>query len=107
MDWGAQPPSHFEVLFSNSSLPPFSSSQSDDDENVRSVVSGDVDISSPWDPITAYEIKTYVGNQTNVTLQESVWSGRYAHWGIRGNQVSKNETSGGTVAEWNLICEGA
>ncbi|CAO2647938.1 Nn.00g088600.m01.CDS01 [Neocucurbitaria sp. VM-36] len=105
MDWGAEPPTHYEVFFSNSSLPPFSSQSPPED--VRNVTSGDVDISSPWDPVTAYEIKTYVGNQTNVTLEAVVWSGRYAHLGIRGNQVSGDETSGGTVAEWNLIREGA
>ncbi|KAF1841992.1 carbohydrate-binding module family 32 protein [Cucurbitaria berberidis CBS 394.84] len=103
MDWGAQPPSHFDILFSNSSLPPFSSSSSD---NVRNVISGDVQISSPWDPVTAFEIKTYVGNQTNITLEEGVWSGRFAHLGIRGNLVGKDVTEGGTVAEWNLIREG-
>ncbi|KAH7380120.1 glycosyl hydrolase family 65 central catalytic domain-containing protein [Pyrenochaeta sp. MPI-SDFR-AT-0127] len=104
MDWGNQPPSHFEVSFSNSSLPPFSAAS--EKEEVRKVTAGKIDISAPWDPITAYEIKTYVGNQTNVTLEESVWSGRYAHLGIRGNQVSQDATEGGTVAEWNLIREG-
>lgn len=125
MDWGAQPPSYYEVLFSNSSLPPFSPSQlsssssstnsssSSDDGDVRNVTSGTVQISSPWDPVTAYEIKTYVGNQTNVTLPGVVWSGRYAHLGIRGNQVngsagdeSASAGAGGTVAEWNLVREG-
>lgn len=101
MDWGMQPPSHFEIYFTNSSLPPFEA-ESDDR---RTVVSTHVDISAPWDPVTAYEIKTYVGNQTNVTLEECVWSGRFAHLGIKGNQHGSDATAGGTVAEWNLIRE--
>ncbi|KAF2852223.1 carbohydrate-binding module family 32 protein [Plenodomus tracheiphilus IPT5] len=80
MDWGKQPPSHFEIYFSNSSLPPFGD--------------GDVRISAPWDPVTAYEIKTYVGNQTNVTLEEG------------GNLKGEGVVEGGTVAEWNLVAGG-
>ncbi|KAF1947888.1 hypothetical protein EJ02DRAFT_449361 [Clathrospora elynae] len=102
MDWGNQPPSHFEVYFTNTTLPPFSTPS----EDVRIVTSRSVDISAPWDPVTAYEIKTYIGNQTNVSLQESVWSGRYAHLGVKGNQFSDNATDGGTVAEWSLVQEG-
>jgi trehalose/maltose hydrolase-like predicted phosphorylase len=103
MDWGEQPPSHFEIYFTNSSLPPFSARPFKDD--VRSVTAGEVEISAPWDPVTAYEIRTYVGNQTNITLSEAVWSGRYAHLGVRGNQYGKVVVDGGTVAEWNLIRE--
>jgi trehalose/maltose hydrolase-like predicted phosphorylase len=102
MDWANQPPAYFEILFSNSSLPPFTQSVGD----VRNVTSGPVRVSAPWDPVSAYEIKTYLGNQTNVTLDEPVWSGRYAHLGIRGNQISKDEPQGATVAEWNIIMEG-
>ncbi|OAL49476.1 hypothetical protein IQ07DRAFT_600495 [Pyrenochaeta sp. DS3sAY3a] len=106
MDWGNQPPAHFEIFFSNTSLPPFSARASDQD--VRNVTAGAVDISAPWDAATAYEIKTYVGNQTNVTLAESVWSGRYAHLGVSGNQVGgEAAVEGGTVAEWSLVREGA
>ncbi|KAF2033676.1 hypothetical protein EK21DRAFT_58336 [Setomelanomma holmii] len=102
LDWSSQPPSHFSVSFSNSSLPPFTSSS----EDLRTIAEGYVSISSPWDPVSAYEIKTYVGNQTNVTLEEVVWSGRYAHLGIWGNQYAKGKEEGATVAEWNLIREG-
>lgn len=103
MDWGKQPPTHFEIYFTNTSLPPFHGKAEQYD--LRSVASGSVDISVPWDPVTAYEIKTYVGNQTNVTLTETVWSGRYAHLGIKGNQLREGVVSGATVAEWNLIRE--
>jgi hypothetical protein len=101
MDWGKRPPAHFDIYFTNSSLPPFSDLLESDD--LRSVTGGEVQISAPWDPVMAYEIKTYVGNQTNITLSEAVWSGRFAHLGIRGNQYSESAKEGGTVAEWNLI----
>jgi hypothetical protein len=107
MDWGNQPPSHFEIYFSNKTLPPFDDqSGAQIEEDVRNVTSGKVKISAPWDPVTAYEIKTYIGNQTNVTLEQSVWSGRYAHLGIRGNLFAEDATDGGTVAEWSLVREG-
>lgn len=106
MDWANQPPSHFSIHFSNSSLPPFSFDTQSELEDVRNVTAGKVTLSSPWDPVSAYEIKTYVGNQTNVTLEEAVWSGRYAHLAISGNQHGKNAVNGATVAEWNLIQEG-
>ncbi|KAH7077889.1 glycosyl hydrolase family 65 central catalytic domain-containing protein [Paraphoma chrysanthemicola] len=102
LDWSSQPPSHFSVSFSNTSFPPFSSTVKD----VRIVAAGEVSISAPWDPVSAYEIKTYVGNQTNVTLDEVVWSGRYAHLGIKGNLYAEGREQGATVAEWNLIREG-
>jgi hypothetical protein len=101
MNWGSQPPSHFEVFFSNTSLPPFSAQS----EDVRNVTSAEVQISAPWDTVTAYEIKTYIGNQTNITLERSVWSGKYAHLGVRGNLYSANATDGGTIAEWSLVRE--
>jgi len=105
MDWGAQPPSHFAIFFSNTSLPPFTTDSSASERDVRLVAAGEVAISAPWDPVTAYEIKTYIGNQTNVTLEHAVWSGRYAHLAIRGNQVRQGAEAGGTVAEWNLVRE--
>ena len=101
IDWGNRPPTHFGVFFTNSSLPPFSTQMEDD--GIVTVAAGEVQISAPWDPVTAYEIRTYVGNQTNITLSESVWSGRFAHLCVKGNQYSTNATAGGTVAEWNLI----
>ena len=103
MDWGEQPPSHFEIYFTNSSLTPFSAEAFTND--VRNVTGGKVESSAPWDPVGAFEIRTYVGNQTNITLSEAVWSGRFAHLGVKGNQYSRNAMSGGTVAEWNLIRE--
>jgi trehalose/maltose hydrolase-like predicted phosphorylase len=106
MDWANQPPAYFSIHFSNSSLPPFDFDKKAEVEDVRIVTAGNVRISSPWDPVTAYEIKTYVGNQTNVTLREAVWSGRYTHLGIKGNQYGKHAKGGATVAEWNILRDG-
>ncbi|KAH8732511.1 acid trehalase [Phaeosphaeriaceae sp. PMI808] len=103
MDWGTQPPEWFHIFFSNTTLPSYNTSNIIA-SNVRNVTFGKVEISAPWDPVKAYEIKTYVGNQTNVTLDEVVWSGRYAHLGISGHLGGK--AKGATVAEWNLIKEG-
>jgi hypothetical protein len=105
MDWGSQPPTHFSIFFSNATLPPFTFPLSAGND-VRNVTSGYVSISAPWDPVNAFEIKTYLGNQTNVTLETPVWSGRYAHLGIEGNQYGRDVRDGATVAEWNLIGEG-
>ncbi|KAF1920891.1 glycosyl hydrolase family 65 central catalytic domain-containing protein [Ampelomyces quisqualis] len=104
MDWASQPPASYSILFTNTSLPPFHFPQ--DWENVRVVTGGDVVLSAPWEEVGRYEIRTYVGNQTNVTLDEVVWSGRYVHLGIRGNQVFEGAEVGATVAEWNVIAEG-
>jgi trehalose/maltose hydrolase-like predicted phosphorylase len=101
MDWGKRPPSHFEIYFTNYSLPPFSEVRKSGD--LRNVAGGPVEISAPWDPVTAYEIKPYVGNHTNITLSEPVWSGRFAHLSVKGNQYAEGAKEGGTVAEWNLI----
>lgn len=102
MDWANQPPAYFEISFTNKSLPPFTPA-----DDVRMVVSQEVDISAPWDPVNAFEIRTYVGNQTNVTLEEGVWSGRYVHLGIQGNLMGEGVEVGATVAEWNVVKVGA
>jgi hypothetical protein len=98
MDWANQPPAYFEISFTNTSLPPFTPA-----DDVRMVVTQEVRISAPWDPVNSFEIRTYVGNQTNVTLQEGVWSGRYVHLGIRGNLMGEGVEVGATVAEWNVV----
>lgn len=101
MDWANQPPAYFEISFTNTSLPPFTPA-----DDVSQLTSGNVSISAPWDPVNAFEIRTYVGNQTNVTLEQGVWSGRYVHLGIRGNLMGEGVEVGATVAEWNVVREG-
>ncbi|KAF1978619.1 hypothetical protein BU23DRAFT_577438 [Bimuria novae-zelandiae CBS 107.79] len=104
-DWAENPPIYFEVLTSNASLSPFELQNGD----VRNVTSGVVEITQPWDPEKALEIRSIVGNQTNVTVYERVWSGRYVHLGMWGNQGKDNETKGGTVSgggwDASMACE--
>lgn len=107
-DWGAQPPTYFEVLVSNTSIPPFEHDfVVEDGGDVRNVTAGLVKVSEPWDPDHATVIEPVKGNQTNITLhsEERVWSGRYVHLGIRGNLGNESAVAGGTVAEWSVILE--
>ncbi|KAH9871651.1 hypothetical protein J1614_005906 [Plenodomus biglobosus] len=116
MDWGHQPPAAFAIYFSNSSATTpglhgggapldFALGDADADAHFRRVVHANISISAPWDPYTAFEIRPYVGNQTNITLGDVVWSGRYAHLGIEGNLFGEGVRDGGMVAEWNLVVE--
>lgn len=107
-DWGAQPPTYFEILVSNTSVPPFEEGYREEDGgDVRTVTSGRINASEPWDPERATVIEPVKGNQTNVTLEagERVWSGRFVHLGIRGNLGNESAFAGGTVAEWSVILE--
>jgi trehalose/maltose hydrolase-like predicted phosphorylase len=102
LDWGPIPPTHFEILFSNYTSPPFT------EENMKWVTnvtaSNNITITEPFDPERAVVIETYLGNMTNVTLDNIVWTGRYVTLGISGNQNDPNlNETGATVAEWNLI----
>ncbi|KAF2111607.1 acid trehalase [Lophiotrema nucula] len=103
-DWATSPPEHYEVLFSNTTLPPFTSEDANLTLNVTA--SNQIEISQPYDPERAFVVEAYKGNQTNVTLESVVWSGRYAHLGIRGNQENPvANASGATVAEWSVVRE--
>jgi trehalose/maltose hydrolase-like predicted phosphorylase len=107
-DWGTSPPLHYQVIFSNSSSPgpPF------DDEALHPYIvnvtaSSNVSISQPYDADAVEVIKTYKGNQTNVTLENVVWSGRYVTLGIWGNSADGCvNASGATVSEWSVIAAG-
>ncbi|KAF2687571.1 carbohydrate-binding module family 32 protein [Lentithecium fluviatile CBS 122367] len=100
LDWGAQPPAYYEVLFTNTSIPPF-----DERSDVRNVTAGYVEISEPYDPRLLYVIRPVKANQTNVTLEAGHWSGRYAHLGIKGNLANESSFAGGTVAEWSVVAD--
>lgn len=109
-DWGNTPPAYYEVLVSNSSVgPPFDDGvgfeQEGDKGDLRGVARGRVEISEPWDPEVAMVIRRVTGNQTNVTVEGGVWSGRYVHLGIRGNLGNESAVEGGTVAEWSVVLE--
>lgn len=119
-DWGNQPPSHYEIIFTNKSYtPPFSDEQLEHITNVTA--SNDIEISHPYNAKNALYVQRYVGNQTNITLPHPVWIGRFVHLGISGNQneeervkrkdyddiddgsLGTDEWYGATVAEWSLV----
>ncbi|KAL8859346.1 MAG: hypothetical protein Q9198_010644, partial [Flavoplaca austrocitrina] len=96
-DWAQNPPTNISVIFHNSSDVTDSSAITVTD-NLQ------VDISNPYDANTTYIIAPYVSNTTNVTLESTVYSGRYATLQIQGNQVDTyNNGTGGTVAEWAIL----
>ncbi|KAF2797393.1 carbohydrate-binding module family 32 protein [Melanomma pulvis-pyrius CBS 109.77] len=103
-DWAHAPPLSYSVFFSNVSLPPFGHN---DWGLVTNVTRGDVELSRPYDPARAAIIEKYEGNQTNVTLESVVWSGRYATLGVNGcwgdEGGNRTHRGGPTVAEWSLI----
>jgi trehalose/maltose hydrolase-like predicted phosphorylase len=120
-DWGMSPPGYFEVFFSNTTsrapaMPPVFPSYNESDpkntvwaENMQMVnvtKCNNVTISRPWSSARAAVIEPFKGNQTNVTLPETVWTGRFVHLGISGKagKEAVNE-SGATVAEWSLVRE--
>ena len=103
-DWAAAPPKGFEVWFSNDT------SSLQNKALLRKVYEDrNVSISRPWDPSRVAKIEAYKGNATNVTLEEPIWSGRFAHLGVSGNQARmgrKNCTwAAAQVAEWSVITE--
>ncbi|KAI7088429.1 carbohydrate-binding module family 32 protein [Hortaea werneckii] len=126
-DWAQAPPREWKVEFSNSSTvfsagnSSSSSSSSpsaakgtdrkgdDDGEGVVLVAQSGaegVQVSNPYDPSTAAEIRPYSSNTTNVTLEGTavVWSGKFAVLTIEGNQALVDGSgSGASVAEWGII----
>ena len=99
-DWGSSPPSYYEVLFTNTSIPPF-----DMGSDIRNVTAGYVEISEPYDPRLLYVIRPVKANQTNDTVEGGLCSGRFAHLGIRGNLANETAFAGGTVAEWSVVAD--
>lgn len=87
-DWAQAPPVNFSVAFSNSS----------DGSGARIAISQDVTISEAYNMTLAAMITEYMSNTTNVTLENEVYSGRYATLvssGIRMTQV---------IVAWGLQC---
>ncbi|KAI7128887.1 hypothetical protein KC352_g31609 [Hortaea werneckii] len=128
-DWAQAPPRGWRVEFSNSSTV-FTARKSssvaadegtgrkeEDDDGEEGVVlvaqsgADGVQISDPYDPATAAEIRPYRSNTTNVTLEgtAAVWSGKFATLTIEGNQGlgdGDGSGSGASVAEWGIIGPG-
>jgi trehalose/maltose hydrolase-like predicted phosphorylase len=100
-DWGNLPPVYYEVLFTNTSIPPFK-----EDNDIRNITAGYVEISEPYDPRIMHVVRPVKGNQTNITVEGGHWSGRFAHLGIQGSfEEYTLKNPGGTVAEWSVIVD--
>ncbi|KAF2473316.1 uncharacterized protein BDR25DRAFT_387467 [Lindgomyces ingoldianus] len=109
LDWGTTPPNAFSVFFSNSSGLSFhiSDLMADPSEVVNVTWSQKVALSQPYIPEHAFVIEPYIGNQTNIVLDAPVWSGKFAHLLVQGNQNNgSKEAPGATVAEWSVVREG-
>ncbi|KAI5360841.1 Putative glycoside hydrolase family 65, glycoside hydrolase, family 65, central catalytic [Septoria linicola] len=100
-DWAQAPPTSYRVTFHNlsdtSDVPPVNVTSSDN-----------VEVSDPYNAGAADVIRPYSSNTTNVTLDQPVWSARYATLEILGshaNDGSENETNGtgASVAEFAVV----
>lgn len=101
-DWAQAPPVSYTVTFSNSS---------DNSDSVSVASSQNVEISDPYDTASAGEIVAPKGNTTNVTLDQPVWSGRFATLSIKGNKrlvgtADEYNGTGASVAEFAIVSEG-
>ena len=95
-DWGVQPPVNATVTLHNRSCP----------ENSPGRVTIDmtnISISVPYDAARANLVQPYQSNATNVTFNETVWSGKYATLDVVGNQNMTDGGVGSTVAEFAVI----
>lgn len=93
-DWAQNVPKSYKVTFSNST----------NGTGVTVTSDSNVKISDAYVPSQAADIRPYMSNTTNVTLDSPVWSGRYATLTIQGNQAGA--VSGGvgaTVAEFAIV----
>lgn len=87
------------------------SNSSDGSDPVAVASSDNVRVSDPYDEANVYQIVAPKGNTTNVTLDEPVWSGRYAILSIDGNQnlvgtPDERNGTGASVAEFSVVAAG-
>ncbi|UJO19712.1 Cell wall acid trehalase [Fulvia fulva] len=103
-DWAQAPPSSFRVTFHNlsdtSAVPPLEVTSQQN-----------VEISDPYNAETAFLIRPYMSNTTNVTLDTPAWSARFATLEIKGNRGTEGTSdeangTGATVAEWAVVAAG-
>lgn len=94
-DWAQAPPQGYSISFSNDTT-----SQG----TVNATSEEIVDISNPYDDERVALIQPYASNTTNVTLDSSVYAGRYVTLTIWGNQaLGDDDGVGATVAEFGVI----
>lgn len=86
---------NFSVSFSNSSNP---------DDGKLVAQQSNVTISETYNTTLVAMITAYMSNTTSVTLEQEVFSGKYATLSVWGNQVDTlNNGTGATVAEWAIL----
>ena len=94
LDWAKQPPFNATIVLHNQSNPA--------SPGRVTVALTNVTISNPYDA-AANSVQPYQSNSTNVTFNETVWSGNYATLEIVGNQNSSESMVGATVAEFAVV----
>lgn len=72
---------------------------------MKTVASGNVTVSSPYDALNAAALVPYQSNTTEVILAELVGGARYATLTVEGSWAGDGQ--GPSVAEWAVISEGA
>jgi Glycosyl hydrolase family 65 central catalytic domain len=107
-DWAQAPPYNYSVRFHNQT----------DGKGVV-VSSGDVNISSPYDPVAIATIIPVGANKTSVNITgaqgggRNVYTANYATLSIWGSWFEKGSSrkhmagDGASVAEWTVVVEGA
>lgn len=100
-DWAQAPPRGYSVGFSNTTT-----AEAAAIPNAVVVSSESVEVSNPWTAQTAAaasELNPYTSNTTNVTVNGTVYAGRYATLSIWGNQDTGDDGVGASVAEFAVI----
>ncbi|KAK3724203.1 alpha,alpha-trehalase ath1 [Vermiconidia calcicola] len=98
-DWAQAPPHSYSVTFSNSS---------DGSDAVQVASDDSVQVSTPYVVADAAKIVPYASNTTNVTLDNPIYSGRYATLTIMGNRAlegtaDERNGTGASVAEFAVV----
>ena len=95
-DWAQNPPVNATVLFHNESSPGTNA--------VTAATLTNITVQIPYDLAAVNEITPYMSNTTNVTLNDTVYSGLYATLTIQGNQGDlESNATGASVAEWAIL----
>ncbi|PSR84426.1 putative acid trehalase [Coniella lustricola] len=97
-DWAQAPPRGYSVGFSNTTI-----AQSASIPDAVVVRSEGVEVSNPWTAASAGELSPYQSNTTNVTVNGTVYAGRYATLFIWGNQDTGDNGVGASVAEFAVL----
>ncbi|KAG8530099.1 uncharacterized protein KY384_005581 [Bacidia gigantensis] len=93
-DWAANPPTSFSVNFHNES----------DADGTEVYSTDNVEVTVPFNAEDVNVVQKYKSNTTSVTLDEAVYSGKYATLRVQGNAGDDaTNATGSSVAEWAII----